>query len=461
LSTPSSARSVRAASTGDGSMAARLFEVYKDQMASDQGLDDSGTDDSGTDEPRAIARASAGRPRRATRSKRVPRQTSYSSGLQEKEEKREKYFFRVEDGSLRPRTGVHGGGEPQWWALRVTVGREKQTCTNIERRYQQLREAAVAEGTDDGMQEIETWDVWKRVRAWNPKTEKMGNKMVRYDGGGWVMLRAVMDTQIAGIIKGNINILGFHHREVFEGEEFPIPADGDLVDALASWQASLEDISEDEVRATLGLGPKRDVDDFMDFQELEDDVARDGRRGAQREGRRSGGRSLFSGQSQSSDDTWGDDASSWYDGASSEDEGLIVDGEFEGTFGATAGEDAMGEFGTWLGDFSGDASGDDGWNVGVIEREASLPATSTSDDLSWWDDDGKGGEEASSDAVDVDPSGSRAVSIVRGEFKDFEGVLLEGGDEGEEAGVRVEVDVFGLPTVVELAREDVEFLDGR
>ena len=104
--------------------------------------------------------------------------------------------------------GVHGGGVPQWWALRVTIGREKQTCTNIERRYLQLREAAEAAGEAEGMQEIKTWDVWKRVRAWNPKSQKMGNKMVRYEGGGWVLVRAVMDSRIASIISGNINILG-------------------------------------------------------------------------------------------------------------------------------------------------------------------------------------------------------------------------------------------------------------
>lgn len=255
---------------------------------------------------------------------------------------------------------------PQWWALRVNVGREKQTCTNIERRYQQLREAAEAQGEAEGLQEIETWDVWKRVRAWNPKSQKMGNKMVRYEGGGWVLVRAIMDSRIASIISGNINILGYHHREVFEGEEFPVPADSELISALTAWQEDLREITEEEVREELGLGPKPDDVDFDDFEDYgrargrDSSGSRDRDRG-RRTGERSGG--LFSSHGS---------GEAWYGGMSSGDEDRQFD-TFDDTVGFGTSEenegDAMNEFGAWLGDFKADAGGDD-WMGAAMNDEA-------------------------------------------------------------------------------------------
>lgn len=129
----------------------------------------------------------------------------YTESLKELQQKREKYFYRRVDGSWAPRYDIHGNGEPQWWALRVTIGREKQVCTAIERKYQQ---AVEDEGTDfSGKEEIKTWDLAKRVSAWNLKTEKMGNKLVRYKDGGWVLLYACLNETLARILSGNVNVL--------------------------------------------------------------------------------------------------------------------------------------------------------------------------------------------------------------------------------------------------------------
>ena len=490
---------------GDRRLANKLFETYKDQMGdvSDAGEDvgeDVGEDARAPATQGDRQKRLAGRSRRGAR----PSTTAYTASKLELSDKRARYFFTREDGSKRPLTGVHGGGVPQWWALRVNVGREKQTCTNIERRYQQLREAAEAQGEAEGLQEIETWDVWKRVRAWNPKSQKMGNKMVRYEGGGWVLVRAIMDSRIASIISGNINILGYHHREVFEGEEFPVPADSELISALTAWQEDLREITEEEVREELGLGPKPDDVDFDDFEDYgrargrDSSGSRDRDRG-RRNGERSGG--LFSSHGS---------GEAWYGGMSSGDEDRQFD-TFDDTVGFGTSEekegDAMNEFGAWLGDFKADAGGDD-WmgaamndeaetEMGIENRDTGetprIPRASTSsDDLSWWDDAddaddasdtiGVDGGEGASDvsrgvqgglftdeesslwsSSDRDlssreadgPRGSRALTVVHGEFKDFDGMLIEDG----ESVIKVEVDVFGLPTVVEIPREDVEFLE--
>ena len=524
--------------SGRNRLASKLFDTYKDQMATkdeDEGTEDTADDITSAAVSTATRRSGSGRSKQTARSGKAGKTTrqppaavaAYTVGKQEDELKRSKYFYKREDGSLRPVTGVHGAGEVHWWALRVTVGREKQTCTNIERRWQQLREAAELEGTAHLMQEIETWDVWKRVRAWSPKTEKMGNKMVRYEGGGWVLVRAILTEDIASIIKGNINILGYHNREVFDGEEFPIPADGELLSALTAWQEDMSEITEDAVREELGLGPKREVldyfDDFEDYGRRgrgRDRDGRDGRSGGNRDSdrrdrsdridrndrndRRGG---LFS-SSQSADDGWDDDMSSWY-GGSGEDEGLLLDTFDEsigfGSSAENADDDTMDAFGAWLGDFgagAGDGGNGGDWMSATMdtpvestqrwqeedmndsrndrsERGKSAWSSSSNDDLSWWDDDenddNAGGlftddepltassfslsEDEVEDKVEdgTEHTGAESrIAVVAGEFKDFEGRVLR--EDGGEGVLKVEVDVFGLPTVVELPREDVEFL---
>lgn len=151
-----------------------------------------------------ISRRAQAKVERSPRSSQKSR-SLYTESLNELQQKREKYFYRRVDGSLAPRFGIHGNGEPQWWALRVTVGREKQVCTAIERKYQQSMEDEG--GNFSGEYEIKTWDLAKRVSAWNMKTEKMGNKLVRYKDGGWVLLYACLNETLAGILSGNVNVL--------------------------------------------------------------------------------------------------------------------------------------------------------------------------------------------------------------------------------------------------------------
>lgn len=402
----------------------------------------------------------------------------YTKGVEENEKKHGEYFYRVSDGTWRPRVGVHGKGEPRWWALRVTIGREKQTCTAIERRYQQLREAASPEDAEL-MQEIETWDIWKRVRAWNPKNEKMGNKMIRYDGGGWVLVRAMMDDDVAKILRGNINILGFHHREVYNGEEFPIPVDDEMLASLTEWQEDLQPILEEQVREEMGLPPPIPEGQFFD---LEDDF---GKRKSRRDTKRQG---LFS--SNDADAGWGDDSNTWYSGSSSSfsdetdtssswlnvnDDAFLdqisrsntLPGETFTTPTPTT-QESSDELSAWLGDFN--ESLNDDWSRLDDDKEASSSPQSVpdTDDLSWWDDAPQEGsqdrneihaftdEDVLLSTSDDDGSQGASVEVVRGEFKDFEGFILE--DNPASDTIKAKIDVFGKPTVVHVRREDVEYL---
>ena len=39
------------------------------------------------------------------------------------------------------------------------------------------------------------------------RTGRMGNKQLRYDDGGWVLMRAVLDKPLAAVLARNINFL--------------------------------------------------------------------------------------------------------------------------------------------------------------------------------------------------------------------------------------------------------------
>ncbi|KAI8102108.1 hypothetical protein M9434_007167 [Picochlorum sp. BPE23] len=430
------------------------------------------------------ARQSRKRDKQASRgSRRQEPKISFVEGQEEEERKFRKYFYRVEDGTWRPRVGVHGDDVPCWWALRVTIGREKQTCAAIERRYQQLREALE---DPDGMQEIETWDISKRVRAWSPKTEKMGNKLIRYDGGGWVMLRANLDSHIAGILRGNINILGFHHREVFRGEEFPLPADDDLLARLREWENNLDPILEKQVREEMGLPPPPPPPtDLLDF--AEENTSRSSRKG-QKSQKRSG---LFS--SNDGYDSWEDNSNDWYGGDSSNEDSWSEE------LGNMWADDSSSS--VWLAESGGSLTDDDS-NVTHVDRgkenspteiwslQAGNPSDSNNgewlnafddqaasdwsdleakhvddDDLAWWDDDQGDTSSVSSTAgmetpqQNVEREGDSlgaAIEVVSGAFKDFEGVVLE--DSQDSNKVKAEVDVFGKPTIVFLGKKDFIYL---
>jgi len=185
------------ASKEGGEVPSRLTKLFQNYDV--EGLVDQQEELDAHVSKRAQAKGERG-PRSSQRSRSL-----YTETLNELQQKREEYFYRRVDGSWAPKYGIHGNGEPQWWALRVTMGREKQVCTAIERKYQQSMEDEDREFSSQD--EIKTWDLAKRVSAWNMKTGKMGNKLVRYEGGGWVLLYACLNETLAGILKGNVNVL--------------------------------------------------------------------------------------------------------------------------------------------------------------------------------------------------------------------------------------------------------------
>lgn len=122
--------------------------------------------------------------------------------------KKARYFYRdPETGLLQAAVGVHGDGREQWWALWVNPGREKQVTDTVQRM---MIASTQQQGREIEQPVLECWVPSKKIRAWNPKTGKMGNKTLKFGEGGTagvVLLRAMMDSQLYSILSGNVNVL--------------------------------------------------------------------------------------------------------------------------------------------------------------------------------------------------------------------------------------------------------------
>ncbi|KAL4434069.1 hypothetical protein ABPG75_000510 [Micractinium tetrahymenae] len=191
------------------------------------------------------------------------------------------YMPLTDSGARRPNHGLHGKGELQWWALAVKPGREKQVAEALQRLVETAGLlpplAPAQEGGEPQPRTMECLTPKKSVKVWNPKTGKMGNKMLRYparypevllggDNGGWVLARFVLDNDIYQRIKNNPSLIGWHHVETFGEEErgmtgrpvkvpilFPKPCPQAVLDDVADWEMDLAPVEESIVRAALGM----------------------------------------------------------------------------------------------------------------------------------------------------------------------------------------------------------------
>jgi hypothetical protein len=182
----------------------KLFEKYQDADLEAQQEELSSYSVGRAEKAAAVPTARDGRPR--TRSSKAK---EYSKGSMEVAKKRAKMFiFNTERNEDEANIGVHGKGKPCWWALRVNPGREKQVADAIDRLLKYLPPLRI-DCTDvlDIPREAECWVPAKKVRAWNPKTGKMGNKALKYGDGGFLLVKTIMDKEFVTMMAGNINVL--------------------------------------------------------------------------------------------------------------------------------------------------------------------------------------------------------------------------------------------------------------
>ena len=74
------------------------------------------------------------------------------------------------------------------------------------------------------------------------------------------LLKVVLDNDVYDVIKANPMVMTFAHREVFYGEEFPVPVPDDVLDSIYAWLERDESLEEAEwVRDLMGTGNRYEM----------------------------------------------------------------------------------------------------------------------------------------------------------------------------------------------------------
>ncbi|GAB4815587.1 hypothetical protein N2152v2_002633 [Parachlorella kessleri] len=179
----------------------------------------------------------------------------------------EDLVFRLDsNGRMVEVWGGLGKGKPQWWALWVKLNREKQVADGLELFAKELPPLVDEETGEERERVVKVWAPRKIVKAWNPKTGKMGSRTLKYEDGGVVYLNCVMDGEIKTLLQKNINVMGYRNMENYvetnekskrtEVYSFPTPCSDEEIRLVQAWEQDRTPLDEDAVRAQLGLPSK-------------------------------------------------------------------------------------------------------------------------------------------------------------------------------------------------------------
>ncbi|KAL4856054.1 hypothetical protein ACK3TF_003490 [Chlorella vulgaris] len=292
-----------------------------------------------------------------------------------------------------PNYGLHGKGELQWWALFVKAGQEKKVAEGLTKYMSELPPLdPLEEGGEPRERVVETRYPKKSLKVWNPKTGKMGTKVLRYPStyaevlvgglnGGWVLLRTVMDFEAHQRIVNHPAFCYFLHcdqvtdrqgvyRKDFRKHDFPKPCPPEVLEEVDQWEADLRPVLESTVKDILetheeaegrGKGPQaygedswQDPNAFAEAQAAE--AAGQDRAAAERRpfggdrtggfgpsggrGRGRGGRERFQDARGGEQERGGGGGGGWYEGGAGSGFGGGYErpGQQQGVFAASGGE---------------------------------------------------------------------------------------------------------------------------
>ena len=109
-------------------------------------------------------------------------------------------------------------------------------------------------------EKVETWLPTKKFKYFSPRTEKYSYRTSKYSEGMAFLLKVVLDNDVYDVIKANPMVMTFAHREVFYGEEFPVPVPDDVLDSIYAWLERDESLEEAEwVRDLMGTGNRYEM----------------------------------------------------------------------------------------------------------------------------------------------------------------------------------------------------------
>lgn len=204
-----------------------------------------------------------------------------------------KVFTQMEDRWV-PDYGCFGEGRLHWYSLNVTSEkRMKDVALFLTNQAEELPDLESEPGEP---RHFETWLPSKLIKNYNWRTEKMGNKTIKWKYGEKLLVQAVMDEELHEMFIGNIFVAGYEFFETMsdrEGNQYtiPKPCSAEYIDSIQTWidtpeVRTKEEVMLDEFGEAVNLGGSMSgasnrMDNDKEYVEVFDDEggARDKRGG--------------------------------------------------------------------------------------------------------------------------------------------------------------------------------------
>eukprot|EP00466_Bigelowiella_natans_P017857 jgi/Bigna1/74651/fgenesh1_pg.30_\ len=155
-------------------------------------------------------------------------------------------YIENEKGDKKVNMGVFGKSAMHWYELWIS-GRPTSLEKNFEEQVENLPKSMNRKTNRPILRECTLWAPSKRVKTYNPDTDRKGSKTIRWQDGERVFVRLVLDNHAYDLIQQDKRIHGFVHTHQFEDSRIPYPAPPERVEDAETWLATDHDQTKEQV----------------------------------------------------------------------------------------------------------------------------------------------------------------------------------------------------------------------
>ncbi|KAA6421770.1 MAG: hypothetical protein FRX49_08381 [Trebouxia sp. A1-2] len=185
----------------------------------------------------------------------------------------EKKVFTQTDDRWVPDYGCFGEGKLHWYSLNVASQRRMKDVALF--LTNQVEELPDLESEPGERRHFVTWLPSKLIKNYNWRTEKMGNKTIKWKYGEKLLVQAVMDEELHEMLIGNIFVAGYEFSETVSDRDgikytIPKPCSVEYIDSIQTWMDTPEVRTKEQVlldefgEAGISGGPMSGASNRMD-----------------------------------------------------------------------------------------------------------------------------------------------------------------------------------------------------
>jgi len=166
---------------------------------------------------------------------------------------KKRIFIKNEEGKEEIFRGVFGNYKMAWYELWLS-GKPLSVERNLADLIAELPPAYHPKTGQSLLREAVVWAPAKKIRTFNPETNRKGSRTLRWHDGERILVRMVLDNHAYTLIENDKRIHGFVHINMYDGKALPTPAADARVKDAEEWLAM--DHNEDSEQVLTEVGGK-------------------------------------------------------------------------------------------------------------------------------------------------------------------------------------------------------------